>query len=234
MGCSLSTSAQDTIDEWVESQKEYSYGPPYTADPLLDGPPYPGALARVCNAASPDDTLVHNTLNEGADPRKEDPTDYYNTPLHVLCRHGGSPRCRKAARYLVRAGANVNTTNRLGVAPLAVVAMHAHAYAPEGKLAIATSRCRYRPTQPTTPQPWPTETRCSCTLSIRAPRSTTRTAPGTPPWTSYVLLPPPPLPVPSPPSLAVRGERRHCPHHRPGGGRGQIQPRQRHADPEGA
>lgn len=100
----------------------FRYGPPYHAE-------YGGNLAEECNDSKAGTMDIHELLNEGADPRIGDPEDFNNTPLHYAVRYchfhpkGDVLPWASTCHLLLKAGANVNQVNELGVTALGFAAM---------------------------------------------------------------------------------------------------------------
>ena len=93
----------------------FKYGPPYSDD-------YGGSILDECNKAQPSTLEVHQMLLDGADPNvtDKDPEEgFENTPLHYCGRF-----CHPyIAKMLVKAKAQPDRPNELGVTPLGTLCM---------------------------------------------------------------------------------------------------------------
>ena len=102
------------VDLKVEKGGMFKYGPPYSED-------YGGSIIDACMKAAPSWYDIHNFLVDGADPNvvHEEAEERGNTPMHYAARH-----CQyNIAKMLVRAHAEVDRINDLGITPLGTLCM---------------------------------------------------------------------------------------------------------------
>jgi len=107
----------------------YKYGPPYNAE-------YGGNIHEETNKPKMNKSDVHQLLLDGADPRIGDQKNNDNTALHNAVRF-----CRfDICKLLIRAGAQVDQQNELGVTALG---MHCMFNQPEPRRKKHTKMCEW-------------------------------------------------------------------------------------------